>query len=57
MGMVIVDGGHSYEVAKSDTQNALRLVRNGGIIVWDDYGDFLARREARRGRTGSRRTG
>ena len=40
MGMVIVDGGHSYEVAKSDTQNALRLVRNGGVIAWDDYGDF-----------------
>ena len=40
MGMVIVDGGHSYEVAKSDTENALRMVRNGGIVVWDDYGDF-----------------
>ncbi len=40
MGMVIVDGGHSYEVAKSDTKNALRLVRPGGIVVWDDYGDF-----------------
>jgi predicted O-methyltransferase YrrM len=40
MGMVIVDGGHSYEVAKSDTETALRLVRSGGIIVWDDYGDF-----------------
>jgi predicted O-methyltransferase YrrM len=40
MGMVIVDGGHSYEVAKSDTQNALRMIRPGGIIVWDDYGDF-----------------
>jgi predicted O-methyltransferase YrrM len=40
LGMVIVDGGHSYEVAKSDTENALRLVRSGGIIVWDDYGDF-----------------
>jgi predicted O-methyltransferase YrrM len=40
MGMVIVDGGHSYEVAKSDTENALRLVRSGGIIAWDDYGDF-----------------
>jgi predicted O-methyltransferase YrrM len=40
MGMVIVDGGHSYEVAKSDTENALRLVRSGGIIAWDDYGEF-----------------
>ncbi len=40
MGMVIVDGGHSYEVAKADTENALRMVRSGGIVVWDDYGDF-----------------
>jgi len=40
IGMVIVDGGHSYEVAKSDTQNALRLIRPGGIIVWDDYGPY-----------------
>jgi hypothetical protein len=38
VGMVIVDGGHSYEVAKSDTQKALRMIRAGGIIVWDDYG-------------------
>ncbi len=41
MGLVVVDGGHSYEVAKSDTLNALRMVRPGGIIVWDDYGDFF----------------
>jgi Methyltransferase domain len=40
IGMVIVDGGHSYEIAKSDTQKALRLIRPGGIIVWDDYGDY-----------------
>jgi predicted O-methyltransferase YrrM len=38
IGMVIVDGGHSYEVAKSDTGKALRMIRAGGIIVWDDYG-------------------
>lgn len=38
VGMVIVDGGHSYEVAKSDTAKALRMLRPGGIIVWDDYG-------------------
>jgi hypothetical protein len=40
MGMVIVDGGHSYEVAKSDSRSALRMVRTGGIVVWDDYGEF-----------------
>jgi len=39
-GLVLVDGGHSYEVCRSDTVNALRLVRNGGIIVWDDYSSY-----------------
>jgi hypothetical protein len=39
VGMVIVDGGHSYEVAISDTRMALRMIRAGGIVVWDDYGN------------------
>jgi hypothetical protein len=39
-GMVIVDGGHSYEVCKSDSEKALRLVREGGVIIWDDYGPY-----------------
>lgn len=40
VGMVIVDGGHSYEVCKSDSEQALRMVKPGGIIIWDDYGSF-----------------
>lgn len=39
-GIVIVDGGHSYEVCKSDSEKALRLVKKGGVIIWDDYGDY-----------------
>lgn len=39
-GMVLVDGGHSYDVCKSDSETALRLVRKGGVIVWDDYGSY-----------------
>lgn len=35
--LVLVDGGHDYETAKSDTENALRLRSASGIIVWDDY--------------------
>jgi hypothetical protein len=34
---VIVDGGHAHNVCVSDTVLALRLVRPGGVIVWDDY--------------------
>ena len=34
---IFIDGGHEYDVAYSDTQNALRMVKKGGVIVWDDY--------------------
>jgi predicted O-methyltransferase YrrM len=37
MDMVIVDAGHSYECAHADTENALRMLSPGGVIVWDDY--------------------
>lgn len=33
---VFIDGDHSYEGVKSDTENALKMVRRGGVIVWDD---------------------
>lgn len=41
-GLVIVDGGHSREVCENDTTLALRLVRPGGVIVWDDYTPYWA---------------
>jgi predicted O-methyltransferase YrrM len=34
---ILVDANHSYECVKSDTENAFRLLRPGGVIVWDDY--------------------
>lgn len=40
MRMVIVDGGHSYDAAKSDTVHALRMVGPDGVIIWDDYSDY-----------------
>ncbi len=39
-GLILVDGGHSYEVCLSDSNEALRLVKKGGVIVWDDYSSF-----------------
>jgi predicted O-methyltransferase YrrM len=36
-GLVIIDGGHSYDVVKSDSRRAFDLIRSDGIIVWDDY--------------------
>lgn len=38
MDLVVVDADHSYECARSDTENALRLVSEDGVIVWDDFG-------------------
>lgn len=34
---MLVDGGHEYENGVADTLAALRLVRPGGIILWDDF--------------------
>lgn len=34
---VLIDGGHTEEVVNSDTLNALRLIRSGGLILWHDY--------------------
>lgn len=35
---VFVDGAHTYEYVKSDSQVALNLLKNGkGLIVWHDY--------------------
>lgn len=37
MDLVIVDAGHGYEEARSDTENALRLAGESGVVIWDDY--------------------
>jgi hypothetical protein len=36
--LFFIDGAHSYEYVRSDTLNALRCVRPGGIIAWHDFG-------------------
>ena len=35
--LVFVDGNHGYENVKSDSENAFRVVRPGGVVLWDDY--------------------
>ena len=43
MDIVFVDGAHHYEAAKSDSENALRMLRPGGLAIWHDfanYGDY-----------------
>jgi predicted O-methyltransferase YrrM len=36
MDLVFVDGAHSYEYVKNDTEKGLEMLRPGGIIVWHD---------------------
>lgn len=36
--LFFIDGAHSYEYVRSDTDNALRCVRPGGVIAWHDFG-------------------
>jgi len=35
--MVFVDGGHEYNIVKSDTENGFMILKKGGIIAWHDY--------------------
>jgi hypothetical protein len=35
--LIYIDGAHSGEYVRSDTENALRLLNSAGAIVWDDY--------------------
>ena len=37
MDLVLVDAGHEYQAVRADTENALKLVAPGGVVVWDDY--------------------
>lgn len=34
---VFIDGGHAADIVASDTRQAVRLVRAGGLVVWHDF--------------------
>ncbi len=34
--LVFIDAGHEYEDVRADTETALKLVKPGGVIIWDD---------------------
>jgi predicted O-methyltransferase YrrM len=38
--LAFIDGGHDYQVARSDTRSALAMVRPGGLVVWHDFGNY-----------------
>jgi predicted O-methyltransferase YrrM len=39
--LCFIDGGHSYECIKADTETALKILSPNGVIVWDDYTWFI----------------
>lgn len=38
--LVFVDGAHTYDYVRNDTEAALRMLSERGTIVWDDYPNF-----------------
>lgn len=38
--MIFIDGCHYRDYVQADTENALKHLRMGGVIVWHDYGDI-----------------
>ena len=32
-----IDGCHAYNYVKSDSENVIRVMRSGGMVVWHDY--------------------
>ena len=38
--LIFIDGCHFRDYVKADTENALRNIRPGGVVVWHDYGDI-----------------
>jgi predicted O-methyltransferase YrrM len=39
--LIFIDGSHAYSYIKSDTEKALKMLKNGGIILWHDYNENI----------------
>jgi predicted O-methyltransferase YrrM len=37
MDLVFIDADHTYAFVQRDTEAALRMLKPGGVIIWDDY--------------------
>jgi predicted O-methyltransferase YrrM len=35
--LVFIDANHTYDYVKVDTHNAFKILKRGGVIIWDDY--------------------
>jgi len=39
--IIFIDAAHDYRSKKIDSENAFNLIRKGGVIIWDNYGDVV----------------
>ena len=39
--LIFIDAAHDYENKKTDTENALKMLADNGVILWDNYDDIL----------------
>ena len=37
MDLIFIDGGHTYELIKNDSELAFQMISKNGIIFWHDY--------------------
>ena len=35
--VVLIDGGHEWSEISADTENAMRMLKAGGLLIWHDY--------------------
>jgi hypothetical protein len=35
--LIFIDGSHAYSYVKSDTEKALSMLKDGGLLLWHDY--------------------
>jgi predicted O-methyltransferase YrrM len=38
--LVLIDGGHAYDIVAEDSRNALSVLSPTGVVLWDDYAYF-----------------
>lgn len=41
LDFIFIDGDHSYEAVKNDTEKALEILAPGGCILWHDYTPWI----------------
>lgn len=38
---VFIDGGHAHHIVQRDTENAYRMLKTDGVVVWHDYASAI----------------